>query len=80
MFASRKTLDLCYESQKKDVLYRFLEKSFWPRDEDIEKLEKSIKYPYRNWKPTRKQRRLEKLLSQMPSLEETLELEQMYLR
>ncbi len=80
IFASRKTLDLCYDSQMKSGFTRSLEKLFWPRYEDVEELRKSIKYPYRNWKPTRKQRKLEKMISKVPSLEDELKLEEMYLR
>lgn len=35
-------------------------------------LNKTIKYPYRNWKPTRKYKRVIKLSTSWPTIEEVL--------
>ncbi len=80
IFASRKSLNLCYEAQNKSKLWRYVKKKYWPLEEDIEELRNSIKYPYRNWKPTRKQVKLEKMLKQVPSEKEVRELEKKYLK
>lgn len=59
IFASRKTLDLCYSDQKQSKKYRELNNIFI--SDNIERLMEKIKYPYRNWKPTRKMKRVLKL-------------------
>ncbi len=76
IFASRKTLDLCYDEQKKGKYRRFLGKIFWPDDKKIEDLKESIKYPYRNWKETKKYKRLTKLLNSRPTDEELIRYEE----
>ena len=70
IFASRKTLNLCYSEQKESKKYRYVTYLIWKPFNDIYLLKDTIKYPYRNWKPTRKMRRVLKLHSQMPSLDE----------
>jgi len=59
IFASRKTLDLCYDEQKKSKKYRELNNIFI--SDNIQRLMWKIKYPYRNWKPTRKMKKVLKL-------------------
>ena len=70
IFASRKTLDLCYGDQKESKRYRYMSYLMWKPFNDMYLLKDKIKYPYRNWKPTRKMRRFLKLHHQMPSMEE----------
>ncbi len=60
IFASRKTLDLCYDDQKRPHSRREFNRVF-PKDNEAEKIYKTIKYKYRNWKPTRKYKRYLKL-------------------
>lgn len=57
VFASRETLNLSYESRNHSRLERYYKALFWPNNPEVNELYKSIKYPYRNWKPTRKMRR-----------------------
>jgi len=52
-FACRNCLNLCYEWQKESKNYRLFYKLF-PREVKAEEIYKTIKYPYRNGKPTRK--------------------------
>lgn len=61
IFASRKTLNLSYESKNKSKYWRYLDSVFWASDSDLSKLYQSIKYQYRNWKPTRKMKRYLKM-------------------
>lgn len=74
IFASRKTLDLCYEEQKKSKRWRYMSYLMWKPFNEMYLLKDKIKYQYRNWKPTRKMRRFLKLHSQMPSEEEVLNM------
>ena len=60
-FASRKTLWLSYESKNKSRYWRYLDSVFGPNEEDLSTLYASIKYQYRNWKPTRKMKRYLKM-------------------
>lgn len=75
IFASRKTLNLCYKSQKESKLARFYWKYLFSNYEKIEELKRTIKYPFRNWKPTRKIIRLMKLENNIPSLDEMARME-----
>lgn len=51
-YLSRKAQNLCYETQLYWKRQRAFNKLFsW---DDAEKIEETIKYPFRNWKPTRK--------------------------
>lgn len=61
IFASRKTLDLCYEDQQRSREWRLFNKIF-PREHKAEELYKTIKYPYRNGKETRKYRQYKKIM------------------
>lgn len=56
IFASRKTLNLSYESRNKSKYWRYLDFVFWPSDTELSELRKKIHYPYRNGRPTRKMR------------------------
>lgn len=60
-FASRKTLNLCYWEQKESKKWRAYWKVLTDNSEKVLEIEKTIKYPYRNWKPTRKMKRVIKL-------------------
>lgn len=52
LIVSRKALNLCYQTQLYWKRQRAFNKLFnW---NDAEKIEETIKYPFRNWKPTRK--------------------------
>lgn len=61
IFAIRKTLDLCYEDQKKSKKWREFDRIF-PKDYEAERLYKTIKYKFRNWKETRKYKRFLRLI------------------
>lgn len=74
IFASRKSLDLFYEKQKKSKKYREFDKIF-PEEFEAEKLYKTIKYKYRNWKKTRKYKRYLKLMRDEVPLEMLYEME-----
>jgi hypothetical protein len=73
-FAGRKTLNLVYESQNTSRTIRFWN-SIFPDYNKLNPLEKSIKYPYRNGKPTRKMRRFLKLSEVRFSDKELYEME-----
>jgi len=80
IFASRKTLNLCYSAQKESKRYRYMDYLMWTPFNKMYLLKDKIKYPYRNWKPTRKMRRFLKLHNQMPSMEEVRNMEQLLWR
>ena len=61
IFASRKTLDLCYEKQKESKKWRYFWYLLWDNFTKILEIAKTMKYPFRNWKPTRKMKRILKL-------------------
>ncbi len=71
IFASRKTLDLCYDIQKQSKKSR-TNNNIILSEEEIKELRKEIKYPFRNWKPTRKYRRLLRIISKMPNKDELM--------
>ena len=68
IFASRKTLDLCYDEQKKSKRWRLMWYLMWDAFTKIELVRRTMKYPVRNWKWTRKARRILKLQQQMPTM------------
>lgn len=57
-FAGRAHLKLLYPSQLESKNFREWRKLFANNSYRIEKLRDSIKFPYRNWQATRKQRKL----------------------
>lgn len=67
IFASRKTLDLCYEKQKESKKWRYFWYLLWDNFTKILEIRKTMKYPFRNWKPTRKMRRVLKLHNKIPN-------------
>lgn len=73
-FAGRKKLNLSYDSQNTSHTIRFWN-SIFPDYSKLNPLEESIKYPYRNGKPTRKMRRFLKLSEVRFSDRELLEME-----
>lgn len=77
VFASRETLNLSYESRNHSRLERYYKALFWPNNPEVYELYKSIKYPYRNWKPTRKMKRYLKLSYSPYTLEEQARREAM---
>jgi len=60
-FESRETLKLFYPKQIEPKIHREYRKIIWENPDLILDLKNSIKYPYRNWKVTRKQKKLLKL-------------------
>jgi hypothetical protein len=70
IFASRKTLDLCYDEQKKSKRRRYLWFIMWDVWIKIELIRRTMKYPVRNWKYTKKALRILKLHKRMPTEEE----------
>lgn len=70
IFASRKTLDLCYDEQKKSKRRRYLWFIMWDVWIKIELIRRNMKYPVRNWKYTKKALRILKLHKRMPTEEE----------
>lgn len=80
IFASRKILWLSYETRNTSRRWRYLDYVFWASDSDMSKLYQSIKYPYRNWKPTRKMKRYLKMTYSPYTLEEMHRLQVQLLR
>lgn len=78
IFASRKTLDLCYERQKESKKFRKLWFLLCDNFTKILEIKETIKYPFRNWKPTRKMKRILKLHNKMPKEEDLEELNQFF--
>lgn len=71
IFASRKTLNLSYESRNTSRYWRSLDAIFGKGSgEDQYKLWESIKYPYRNGRPTRKMRKYLKMIHSPYTLEQ----------
>lgn len=58
---SRTSKQLVYPQQIEPRSHRWYREMLWASMDDIMELRGSIKYPYRNWKPTRKQRKLLKI-------------------
>jgi len=73
-FASRKTLWLKYEEQNESKKWRGFNRVF-PHYYKAEQLYKTIKYPYRNWKPTRKYKRYMDLMKTHISDRDIMNLE-----
>ena len=67
IFARRKTLDLVYEQQKESKKWRYFWYLLWDNFTKILEIRKNMKYPFRNWKPTRKMRRVLKLHNKIPN-------------
>lgn len=81
IFASRKTLNLSYESRNTSKRWRYLDSVFWKGSgEEQYQLHKSIKYPYRNGKPTRKMRKYLKMTYTPYSDEQLHKMEMALLR
>lgn len=70
VFASRKTLNLCYDDQKKSKRYRYMWYLMWDAFVKIELIRRTMKYPMRNWRYTKKAQRIFKLHEQMPTEDE----------
>jgi hypothetical protein len=68
IFASRKTLDLCYEEQKDSKRKRYISFIMWDAFTKIELIKRTMKYPFRNWKPTKKMKRILELRKKMPTM------------
>lgn len=79
-FASRKTLNLAYESQNESKFGRRLSYLMWMNATKAIVLQRTIKYPYRNGKPTKKMRRFLKLAYNNPSEEEIMSIEELFCR
>lgn len=62
IFASRKTLDLCYDDQKRSHQRRIFNIAF-PNESKAMWIYETIKYKYRNWKATRKYKRYLKIIN-----------------
>ena len=76
IFASRKTLNLSYESRNTSKFYRSLDLIFGKGSgEEQYQLHKSIKYPYRNGRPTRKMRKYLKMTDTPYTLEQLHKME-----
>lgn len=75
-FASRKTLNLSYHSQNESKFWRTLTYLMGINSSKADEIRKSIKYPYRNGKPTRKMKRFIKLSHNRPTFEEMIRMEQ----
>jgi hypothetical protein len=70
IFASRKTLDLVYDEQKKSKRRRYLWYIMWDNLTKIYAIQKTMKYPIRNWKYTKKAQRILRLRKKVPTEEE----------
>lgn len=74
IFASRKTLDLCYYEQRKSKSRRRLWLIMWDIYFKIYDIAETIKYPYRNWKPTRKMKRILRYTEKSKNIKKYLEM------
>ena len=79
-FASRKTLNLAYESQNESKFGRKLSYLMGMNATKAIVLQRTIKYPYRNGSPTKKMRRFLKLSYNNPTTEEIQNMEQLLFR
>jgi hypothetical protein len=70
IFASRKTLNLCYSEQKESKRYRYMWFVMWDAFTKIEVIRRTMKYPMRNGKFTKKALRIIKLKQKMPTMED----------
>lgn len=77
-FASRKTLNLAYESQNEWRFGRRLSYLMGMNATKAIALSRTIKYEYRNGRPTKKMRRFLKLSYNNPSLEEIRDIEELF--
>lgn len=81
IFASRKTLNLSYESRNTSKFYRSLDAIFGKGSgEEQYQLWKFIKYPYRNGRPTRKMKKYLKMTNTPYTLEQLDKMEMALLR
>ncbi len=81
IFASRKTLNLSYASRNVSRRWRYLDSVFGKGSgEEQYQLHKSIKYPYRNGRPTRKMRKYLKMTYNPYSDEQLHKMEMALLR
>jgi hypothetical protein len=69
-FASRNTLNLAYSTQNESKLWRLYGYILWDNHIKASKIAETIKYPYRNGRPTKKMRRYLRLKKNSPSIEE----------
>lgn len=74
IFASRETLNLCYDEQKKSKRRRYLWFIMWDALTKILVIQKNMKYPYRNWKPTKKMQRILRLDEKRPKMKDVEEM------
>jgi hypothetical protein len=70
IFASRKTLNLCYDEQKKSKRRRYLSYIMCDNLTKIYAIQQTMKYPVRNWKYTKKAQRILRLRKKVPTEEE----------
>jgi len=75
LFGSRKTLNLCYEEQKESHRYRQLSYILGKYKTKGLAVWQSIKYPYRNGKPTKKLERYFKLSEKWPTMDEVMQID-----
>ena len=73
-FGSRKTLNLCYDGQKESKKYRYLSYIMGWNPTKAIVLQRTIKYPYRNGKPTKKLERFFRLSEKGPTLDEVMQM------
>ncbi len=79
-FASRKTLNLAYESQNESRFGRRLSFLMGMNATKAIVLQRTMKYPYRNGKETKKMKRFLKLSYNNPSHEEIMSIENLFSR
>lgn len=79
-FASRKTLNLAYESQNEGRFWRRLSYLMGMNATKAIALRRTMKYSYRNGKPTKKMKRFLKLSLNNPSESEIMEIETLFHR
>ncbi|MDQ7009664.1 MAG: hypothetical protein Q9M94_05225 [Candidatus Gracilibacteria bacterium] len=70
IFASRKTLDLCYSEQKESKRSRYISFIMGDAFTKIELIKRTMKYPFRNGEPTKKMRRILELRKKMPTMDD----------
>ncbi len=75
LFGSRKTLNLCYEEQKESHRYRKLSYILGKYKTKWLAVWNTIKYPYRNGKPTKKLLRYLRLSEKWPTMDEVMEID-----
>ena len=78
IFASRETLNLCYDDQKKSKRWRYMSFCMWDNLTKALVIQQSMKYPIRNGKFTRKARRILKLKQNSPTMEDVENLRNIF--